>query len=41
MQMEKENQSLKTEMNKMRNEIDEIYDLKKTVRGIMEMIEEM
>ena len=41
MQMEKENQSLKTEMNKMRNEIEEIYDLKKTVRGIMEMIEEM
>jgi len=41
MQMEKENQSLKTEMNKIRNEIDEIYDLKKTVRGIMEMIEEM
>ena len=41
MQMEKENQSLKTEMNKMRNEINEIDDLKKTVRGIMEMIEEM
>lgn len=41
MQMEKENQSLKSEMNKMRNEIDEINDLKKTVRGIMEMIEEM
>lgn len=41
MQMEKENQSLKTEMNKMRNEIDEINDLKKTVRDIMEMIEEM
>ena len=41
MQMEKENQSLKTEMNKIRNEIEEIYDLKKTVRGIMEMIEEM
>lgn len=41
MQMEKENQSLKTEMNKMRDEINEIDDLKKTVRGIMEMIEEM
>ena len=41
MQMEKENQSLKTEMNKMRNEINEIDDLNKTVRGIMEMIEEM
>ncbi len=41
MQMEKENQFLKTELNKMRKEIDEIADLKKSVRGIIEKVEEM
>ena len=39
-QMEKENESLKSEVGSMRNEIEEMRGLKKELLGIVNMINE-